>query len=90
MRALITTGLILLASSAYGVAPTAPEAPFESSTSAPIEFVSHQARACDTPEQFQKNENQENADDLMMGILLAAKESGITIEIVEEHSCFGR
>ncbi len=90
MRSLITIGLLLAAASAYGVTPTAPEALFDTSNNTQIEYISHQNSSCTTADQFPSTEQEATKSDLLLGVLLAAKETGIEIEIVEEVSCFAR
>ncbi len=90
MRSFTTIGLLLVAASAYGVAPNAPEALFVTSTKTPIEYVSHKTEHCTASEQFPSTEPEATSPDLLMGVLLAAKETGMEIHVVEEVSCFAR
>lgn len=56
-----------------------------------VEFVQRQERQCNSPNRKnrpEKNPSVEN--EVLLGILLAARESGIEVKTIEENLCFDK
>ena len=87
---LLAPGLFLVAMSAYGVAPSDTRHDYDSEKSVSVEYVSQQVSSCLVPHQVQSREQEEVAADLVMGIMLAARESGIRVEVVEDSPCLSK
>ena len=87
MRKLLTILIIAGATNAHAAAPQTAKSLFEMNSSEPIEFVSQSANLCSDTSVFRNSELERASNDLVMGVMLAAKESGMQIEIVEEEIC---
>ena len=91
MRALLLTlSLFVISANAYSKAPVDPIALFKLQNKQPIEFVTQTTTLCSNMSEFKLHEQEQANNDLMMGVMLAAKESGMQIELVEEDPCTRR
>jgi Spy/CpxP family protein refolding chaperone len=90
VRALLTASLLIFSASAYSTAPAEALAMFKLQNDQPIEFVAHSSDPCQKGAEFKHHEQEQASNDLMMGVMLAARESGMHLEVIEEETCLRR
>ena len=90
MRSLLTLAIMLATGVANAVTPMTPADLFKTNTQTELEYVSQQTNQCAEVHGFQTSAQEQASEDLVMSVMLAARESGIPIHVVEDDPCTQR
>lgn len=90
MKSALLLVLFLASASAQAANPTMPSGLFELQTIEPVEYVRHQSSQADCADanRYLGSDEERAGQELVLGVMLAAQESGMSIVVVEEEACF--